>query len=146
MKIDYVPLHTIADEIAPNVAEHYSEVLDKDNYGEPNIDWDYYITASLAGHMLAAIIRDNGRIVAYSVYCIGKNPRYKHKTQASNEAIYIDKEHRGNGIRFISDVHKYLKNLGVSEILYAWSNDRLAKILEKAGCSSQMKIWSVSYE
>ena len=142
----FVPFHQIAGIIAPDVERHYEEIKDLDDYGPPNIDWDYYINASLAGQCLAAVLIKDEKLVGYSVFMIGNNPRYKHMKQASNEAIYIEPEHRGHGLSFIKETDDYLKKIGVDEVFYAWADSRTSKILQRLGYKPKYKLWGMRYE
>jgi GNAT superfamily N-acetyltransferase len=142
----FLPFHEIAGLIAPNVEKHYAAMSDIDEYGTPNIDWDYYITASVAGQCVAAAMFDGDNLVGYSVFTIGNNPRYKHILQASNEAIYIEPEHRGKGLRFIKDADNFLKSRGVHETFYLWADSRTSKILQRLGYKPKYKLWGIRYE
>lgn len=142
----FVPLHEIAHEIAPNVARHYTEMTDGDDYGAPDIDWDAYIATSKAGLCRAVTVRDQGKLVGYSVYSIGRNPRYKTRIEASSDGIFLEKEYRGKyGDQLIKKADEYLKNLGIHETNYIESDDRVGNLLARNGYQSPYRIWSKKY-
>ncbi len=142
MRMIFTPFHEVAEYIAPNVAEHHANMLDKDDYGTPNPDWEYYIALSQAGHCYCVSAVKDGKLIGYAGYTVANNPRYKHILQASSEAIYIEPEHRGVGLDMLRMADKELKALGVQEINYVWSDDRLAKILTKMGYKPKYQVWS----
>lgn len=139
-----MPFHAIGHEIAPNVARHYQEMTDGDDYGPPNIDWDGYLAASYAGRCVAVTVRDNGKLVGYSVYSIGNNPRYRHIIEANSDGIFLEKEYRGAVSReFIKKADEYLQSMGIHETNYVLSDDRVGRTL--SGYTSKYKIWSKKY-
>jgi GNAT superfamily N-acetyltransferase len=95
---------------------------------------------------LAAILIKDEKLVGYSVFMISTNPRYKHLKQASNEAIYIEPEHRGHGVSFIKETDDYLRKIGMNEVFYAWADNRTAKILQRLGYKAKFKLWGIRYE
>lgn len=144
MNFDLVPFHLIAGEIAPNISRHYTEMSEGDEYGPPNIDWDSYIHASVAGQCVAVTVRDQGVLVGYSVYMIGPNPRYKHIVEAVSSGIFLEKEYRGR-INFFKKADEFLQKIGVQETSYILSDERVGKVLERQGYTSNYKIWSRNY-
>ena len=142
---DFAPLHTVAHEIAPNVERHYHEMTEGDDYGPPDIDWDAYIASSRHGLCRAVVVRDKGILVGYSVWSIGKNPRYKTKIQASSDGIFLEKPYRGTVSKeLIKKTDEFLRAIGVTQIVYILSDDRVGKLLK--GYKSNYKVWSKDYE
>lgn len=146
ISFDFVPLHDVAHEIQPNVERHYAEMSDGDDYGPPEIDWETYLQASRIGLCRVVTVRDNGVLVGYSVYSIGRNLRYKNLIEASSDGIFLEKEYRGElSIRLLNKADEYLSNLGVKETNYTESDDRLGRLLARSGYQSKYKIWSKRY-
>lgn len=139
-----MPFHAVGHEIAPNVARHYTEMSDGDDYGQPNIDWDYYLAASHVGQCVAVIARDGEKLIGYSVYTIGNNPRYKHIIEASSDGIFLEKPYRGRlGLKFLTKANEYLSRLGVQETHYIESDETFGRMLRRVGAQSKYKIWSI---
>ncbi len=90
MIYDFVPFHLVAEEIAKNLKNHYNDVDLKDEYGNPDLDWDAYLELSLAGKCHAVIVRDT-RLIAYSVFYISNNLNHKTLVEAANAGIFIDR-------------------------------------------------------
>jgi GNAT superfamily N-acetyltransferase len=146
VNFDFVPLHFVVDEIEPNVARHYEEMTEGDDYGPPNIDWDMYIAASRANQCVCVTARDGAQLVGYGVFTVGPNPRYKHILQADSSGIFLEKEYRGTwGPAMLAAIDDYLKGIGVHETNYTLSDARVGKLLEKQGYKQTYKVWSVSY-
>ena len=143
---DFVPLHQVGHEIAPNVERHYSEMSDGDDYGIPQIDWDSYIAASHIGLCRVVTVRDEGELVGYAVYSIGRNLRYKNRIEASSDGVFLEKPYRGKlSNELLNMADKFLSELGIHETNYILSDDRVGKLLGRKGYKSKYKIWSKIY-
>lgn len=119
-------------------------MTDPDDYGSPEIDWDSYLAASYAGRVMVVTARDGEKLVGYSIFTLGNNPRYKNIIEACNSGLFLEKPYRGRLSRlFIKKSDEYLKNLGVHETSYTLSDDRIGRML--AGYQSKYKIWSIKY-
>lgn len=143
---DFVPLHLVTAEIAPNVERHYYEMTEGDDYGPPDIDWDGYNELSLAGRAFAAIIRDKGALVGYSTFAICENMRYKGRIEAFGQGIFIEKPYRSKYARkLVRHADICLSLLGVKETNYTLSDSRVGKMLESLGYKSTYTNWSRCY-
>lgn len=143
IEFGFVPLHEVAREIAPNIGRHYAEMTDGDDYGLPDIDWDSYLAASYAGCVRVVTARDNGILVGYSVFTLGNNLRYKNLIEANSDGIFLEKEYRGALFKeFKKKIDEYLPSIGVREVNYCLSDDRVGRAL---GCKTTHKVWSKRY-
>ena len=139
MIYDFVPFHLVAEEIAKNLENHYDPNEDK----MPNLDWDSYLQLSLADRCKVVIIRDNGRLIAYSVFCISQNLNHKEVMEASNTGIFIHKEYRGKVIsEFLHRSDEYLRKLGVMEVTHIINDRRFGVLLKRAGYKAKHTVWS----
>lgn len=146
ISFDLVPLHRIYHEISPNVARHYAEMTEGDEYGEPDLDWTLYLALSEADRCVAVTLRDGGKLVGYSVFVLGSNPRYKARRQADNAGLFIEKPYRAKyHSAMIKKSNKYLKKIGVHEAVYILSDDRVGRLLARHGAESKYKVWSIKY-
>lgn len=147
MKFDFVPLHIVAAEIAPNLARHHEEMNTGDDYGCPNIDWDSYLKASHFGHCFCATVRDDeNKLVGYSVYQVGNNLRYKHIISATSDGMFLEKEYRdGTGIKLQKFADEKLKGLGVMETIYITNDSAFGKFLDNNGYKTEYKLWRKVY-
>lgn len=143
---DFLPFAALIPEIAPHTTRHYLEMTDGDNYGAPDVDWDYYVDASLAKACYAVATRDNGELVGYSIYTLGTNPRYKDRLEASCDGIFIEKPYRGKiSNEMLAKADTCLAMMGVRETSYTMSDPRMGKLLERKDFKSKYKVWSKTY-
>lgn len=146
IEFDLVPLHRVYQEIMPNIARHYTEMTDGDDYGTPDIDWDTYLALSRIHRCVVVTARDGGKLIGYSAYTIGNNLRYKEITEATSSGVFLEKEYRGQlSSQFIKKADEYLKKIGIHETNYILSDDRVGRLLGRNGYESKYKIWSVKY-
>ncbi len=139
MIYDFVPFHLVAEEIAKNLENHYDPNEDK----FPNLDWDSYLQLSLADRCKAVIIRNEGKLIAYSVFCISQNLNHKEVLEAANTGIFIDKAYRGKIIlEFLRKSDEYLKELGVMEVTHIINDERFGALLKRVGYKAKHKVWS----
>lgn len=143
MIYDFVPFHLVAEEIAKNLENHYSDVDLKDDYGAPNLDWDSYLQLSLAGRCKVLTVRFEDKLIAYSAFCISNNLNHKDVIEATNTGIFIDKAYRGKiTLEVIRCADEYLKNMGINEIIYVLNDDRIGALLKRAKYKAKHIVWS----
>lgn len=143
---DFIPLHCVLEEIKPNVARHYTEMTEGDEYGEPDMDWDLYVALSKMNRCYVVTARDKGKLVGYSAYTFSTLSRYRTVKSAANEALFLEKEYRSKYSRiFIRKCEQYLMLTGVSETKYILSDDRVGRLLGANGYQTKYKVWSVKY-
>ena len=146
MIYDFVSFHEVAEELAKNLENHYDDVKEKDDYGRPDLDWDIYLQLSLAGKCKVVTARE-GKLVGYSVFCIGNNLNHKGVIEASNAGIFIDKEYRGKiTLELIRLSDEYLKEIGVMETIYVLKDDRIGTLLKRAKYKARHTVWSNRYD
>lgn len=134
----------MAREIALNVARHYREMSQGDDYGTPEVDWDSYLSVSFAGLCWVVTARDKAVLVGYSIFIIGNNPRHKNLIEANNGGFFVEKPYRGKLGRLLTKKSdEYLQAMGVHETHYTESDDRVGRMLP--GYQSKYRIWSKKY-
>ncbi len=143
MIYDFVPFHEVAGEIAKNLETHYNDAELKDSYGRPNLDWDNYLAQSVAGSCRAVTARDNGKLVGYSVFCVGVNINHKTIIQASNIGMFVWKKYRGKiAMDLIRNSDEFLRQIGVMEVMYVMQNKRLGSLLKRAKYDDKYVVWA----
>jgi hypothetical protein len=96
------------EEIKSLTVEHYGEVAPyKDIPLDP--DWDRYILLDKMGYLRFFTAREEGVLLGYAIYSVGFSIDYSSSYQASLMNIFITKESRGNGGKFILFAEEYLK-------------------------------------
>lgn len=138
------PFHEIAEYVAEKVPEHYEEVKNREGSELPNMDWDYYLEASLSGQCIAITARDQGKLVGYSVFFIETNANHKHILEAVNSGIFLERKYRGReSLNLLRKTTEMLKQRGVHTISYLLKDDRIGKLLSRNGYKMDMKLWSI---
>lgn len=146
MKIDLVPLHTTIDEIQENHRRYYVEMTDGDEYGTPDVDWEYYRALSQSGSMAAVTMRDGDKLVGWAWFSFSTNPRYKNMMEAQNEGLFIEKEYRARWSDvFIKKCLEFTRTVGAHETNFTESDDKVGKWLAKHGAKSTYRIYSFSH-
>lgn len=92
----------IVKEIIPLLFLHWKEIsADLDILLKPV--WSDYEKASAAGVLRIYTIRENGKLVGYSIFSVRPNSHYGESIQANNDIIWLAPELRGKliGYKFI---------------------------------------------
>jgi len=147
MIYDFVPFHEAAGEIAQNLETHYDDVAVKDEYGRPNLDWENYLAQSEMGSCKAVTARDGGRLVAYSVFCMGVNMNHKTVIEAANTGIWVHPDYRGKiTLELVRNSDEFLKAAGVMETTYILMDERIGALLKRAKYKPRHTVWSNQYD
>lgn len=116
LKIQEENLKDCIEEMKPLLAEHYKEVAVYQDKIEFNPDYERYLDMNVLGFVRVFTIRDEGKLVGYSLYLLNPNIHYKDHLYAVNDVIYVDPEYRGStaAYRLMKLSEKTLKAAGVS--------------------------------
>lgn len=130
-------LSDIYDEMIPILYEHYKEISHyQDIKLEPNLR-EYFKLENL-GILKIYTVREEKELIGYAIFFVKHNIHYKSSLQANQDIIYIRKDRRGFGRKFIKWCDERLKELGVQVVYqhikhaHDWS-----PILEKMGYEKQ---------
>lgn len=106
----------LIEELLPILIPHSEEVeLDKDI--PLDVAWSKYSFLQENNAMVLYTARnDEGVLVGYASYFVNPNLHYQSSLQATQDAIYIDKECRGFGRAFIDWCDSQLRNMGVQKV------------------------------
>lgn len=99
-------------EVAPLLAEHWEEVA---HYKDIplDVDWALYRAMWDRGAIRIFTVRDaDHELIGYSAFFVHPNPHYR-MLQAVNDVIFIRKERRGGGRKFIEWCDERLREEGV---------------------------------
>lgn len=64
----------------------------------PDPDYDFYERANRAGIILFHTVRIDGRLAGYAIFTVFKSPRYKTRTWATCDLLWLDSKFRKLGI------------------------------------------------
>lgn len=105
-------------EAMPLLMEHWKEIAHyQDIPLEP--DLSFYESAEKSGVLRTFTARgDEGKLIGYAVYFVRHNAHYKSSLQAVQDIIYIQKNKRGMGGRFILWCDEQLRAEGVQAVYH----------------------------
>lgn len=121
------------DEAFPLIRRHYEEVAHfKDIPLEP--DAELYQQLEDSGLTRVFTVRKNNILIGYSLFFVRPNPHYKSSHQAVQDVIFIDKEHRGIGKKFITWCDQQLQSEGVQVVYHhVKTQHNFGPVLERDG-------------
>lgn len=109
----------VIDEIKPLLELHYNEIAKyKDIPLEP--DWSCYKAMESLGVLKIFTCRacteelGKGELVGYGIYFVKKHLHYTSALIANQDILFLRKDHRGKGMRFINWCDEQLKAMGVT--------------------------------
>lgn len=130
-------------EALPLLEEHWREIAHyKDIPLEP--DLSMYAQADSMGMLRVYTARDQqGQLIGYSVFFIRSAPHYKSSLQANQDIIYISKNNRGMGGRFILWCDEQLRAEGVQVVFqHVKKAHNFGPLLERFGYELMDLIYS----
>lgn len=102
-----------------------------------DVDYQRYLAACTAGALITYTARENGALVGYAIYYVGKNQHHKTIGWATSDAIWLDPPARRPRVadRMIDFIEKDLTERGASVVdhLTRPGHDALARLLERRG-------------
>ena len=126
--------HTLKEYFQGNLERHVADIKDKSLYAETCVNWELYEEMSREGLCYAAIARENGDIVGYNIYILTADWNKNDEVMASDVAMFIEKKYRGRLIiDFITQCDMLLRRIEVKRVIRSFCDERLGKILDKAG-------------
>ena len=135
---------SLRDEMQPLLARHYQELA---HYADIklDIDWSVYFKMHELGLMraYAARGRADNALLGYAVFFLCTNPHNRGSLQAQQDAIFIDKPHRGFGASFIQWCDEQLKREGVQVVRHqVHAAHNWGKLLERQGYELEDLVYS----
>jgi GNAT superfamily N-acetyltransferase len=121
------------------VAEFHPVLLE--NHGETGVyalafnpDYKRYIALDEMGALIVFTIRKAGALVGTAAFFLDTQIQQKDIVSATQSVNYIDKGHRGIGIRFMKFCDEFLKGMGVDSVWrQATVKHDVGKLYERMG-------------
>ena len=119
---DYCP--SLREEMAPLLERHWKEIA---HYPDIPLapDWDLYQKTHEIGALQVFTARERkdgatalGRLLGYAVFFVLPNFHHRGSLQAQQDALFIEKEHRSFGARFIEWCDKRLALMNVEIVMH----------------------------
>lgn len=112
-------VHDVIPEMPKLLQSHWAEVArDHDIPLEP--DYEIYRLMEDKGSLRMYTAREieGGKLIGYNCFFVQPHLHYKSSIQASQDIIFIDKERRGFGRRFINWCDEQLADEGVQKVMH----------------------------
>lgn len=108
------------EELYPLLEKHYEEVAVFQEYIKLNPDQEFYQMAQDTGRLHILTVRDQGKLIGYTVTMVSKNPHYSDHVYAVNDVVYVDPEYRGGEVapEMISKLEEIMEEKGVSVMTF----------------------------
>lgn len=123
----------VFDEIKPLLIEHYNEIAKyKDIPLAP--DWLTYKKLDELGMLKIFTYRESGVLIGYAIYVVKNHLHYSTCLVAQQDILFITKNKRGHGAKFILWCDKQLKDMGVQLTMHHVKSDHnFGGMLERMG-------------
>lgn len=97
--------------------EHWSEIA---HYPDIPLapDWETYCKAEAIGALRVYVARAESAPVGYAIFFVRPHLHYKTSIQAQQDVLFVAKEHRGFGAKFLQWCDEQLRAEGVQVILH----------------------------
>lgn len=117
-------LSQVLEEAEPMLRNHWEEIADYKDKIPFAPDYDQYRKMEGAGSLLVCTVRDDQKLVGYSVYFVRRGIHYSKNVVATNDIFYIAPEYRVRAtegrvliaIAFLEFCEEKLKARGVSVV------------------------------
>lgn len=123
-------------EIEDLLEGHWQEIAGYKDHIKLEPDWNAYAKMDEADMVKFYTVRDDGKMVGYSLFLIAPLIHYKSTKVAANDIIYIRPEYRKGwvGIKLLKFCHNHLKASGLIRITWHVKPDHdWTKILIRMG-------------
>ena len=121
------------EEAMPLIKRHYDEIAHfKDIPLDPDVE--LYQQLEDTGLTRVFTVRKSNALIGYSLFFVRPNPHYRSSIQAVQDVIFIDKQHRGIGRKFIAWCDDQLKSEGAQVVYHhVKNNHNFGPMLERDG-------------
>ena len=132
------------EEMKPMTVDHLEEIPSFPDI-KPGIDFALYAKMEELGVLRAYVARHEGKMVGYAIFIVADHPHYKGSLQATQDCIFLDKEHRRgwDGINLIRFCDDQLKDEGV-DVVYQFTSKKpdFSLVLGRLGYEQNQSMWA----
>ena len=99
---------------------HYDEIALNKDVIPLDPDWDKYKKLFDLNQLAIFTVRDEGKLVGYSIFFVTSHLHYKSTIYANNDLLYLHPNYRKGslGIKLLKSSEIYLKQKGVAKIMW----------------------------
>ncbi len=110
----------IIEEMKPLFVEHYHEVAMYQDKIDLNPDYVAYKAMADAGVIHFLTVRDEGKMIGYTVTLLHAHPHYKDHDMAVNDILYVHPDYRHGEVAptLLSKLEQIMKQNGVSVMTF----------------------------
>jgi hypothetical protein len=110
-------LSNVLEELKPLLEAHYLEIA---HYRDiPLIpDYEGYLRIESTGALRVFTIREDDKLIGYGLFFVKTNFHYSTSLQAVQDILFLSKERRGHGKKFISWCDEQLRSEGVQVVYH----------------------------
>jgi GNAT superfamily N-acetyltransferase len=130
-------------------AEHNNEVVLQDKQISLDVNYKAYFKLAEADKLEVCTIRDNGKLVGYTLWMLHYHIHYKTSLTANSTLIYVVPEYRKGllGYKLIKWSINKLKERGVQRLMMGVKpNYDFGRLLERLGASHFEKIYTIALD
>lgn len=112
------------EQVRPDIGAllqlHYEELTADKEHVALAPDWGRYLSLEALDKLLAFTVRDEGKLIGYSVWFVDAHIHYKDLLVAANDVIFLHKDYRkgGTGKKLIDHSEHMLKWFGVDKVIW----------------------------
>ena len=140
------PIDGIAliEAMKDSVARHHAEMTMGDDYGEINVDWDYYRDLTIDGLIHATALKDVDKLVGYVIFSISRNPRHKEMMDAISQGIFVEPQYRSewSALLLKSAVANIKEQHPKVDVSFLVNDPIVGKWLGMQGAKQTYQVWS----
>lgn len=125
---------SLFEELRPLLFAHWREIAHYQDI-ELKPDWSTYLKVEEMGCLRVFTARDDQeKLIGYAVFMVRPNLHYSDSIQACQDILYVDKERRGFGAKFIAWCDRALQAEGVQAVYHHVKREHnFGSLLERMG-------------
>ena len=130
-------------------AKHYEEVAERTDVIKLDPDWDQYLTLEKANMLELHTLRDDKKIIGYSIWFLLYHIHCKQSFTAMSDVLYIDPQYRKGmtGIKFLKWTTEEIKKRNPQRITFhVKPHVDYGRILERLGAHFFEKTYTIVLE
>ena len=110
----------VNEDIKDLIKLHYEEIAVNKDVIPLDPDWDKYKHLCDNELLITITVRDEGKLIGYSIFFITNHLHYKSTKYANNDLLFLHPDYRAGmlGLRLIRESEKILKEKKVDKILW----------------------------
>ena len=107
-------------EVKPLIELHYQELTLHKEVVKLDPDWDRYKQLSIMGMTAIITVRDDEKLIGYSLFFVAPHMHYKNNIMANNDVLFLHPAYRQGrvGLKLLHKCEEVLQNMNVDKIVW----------------------------